>query len=345
MRAVTSSRLSLALPSLPDENIELLQQVQNCAGHADEPLTLLRKLLTRADKRAMPVTDRHGLIYYLLSGELQTSPPVAALRALADDLQPDNDSYWLCADPVHLHPDLDHLLLFSDESFSPTPAQAKLLIEELNLLFNEDGVEFIFGTHRHWYLRCQQNPDVSFTPLDKVTGRNVLHFLPVGTEQATWRRYLNEIQMQMTISNVNQQRAESAMPAVNSVWCWGGGKLPESGPGVFSRIYTQQSFTQGLARHMQVAVVAVPDSLEPAMFDSGEQLIEFPELAERDDPQAIMQFLNRLEHDYLSVLWNDIKQGRLDELAIYFAGQQFSFNRKTMRRWWRHTRQLSEVVS
>lgn len=345
MQAVTSSRLSLVLPSLPDDSIDILKHVQACAGHTAEPLGLLRKILTRADKKAVPVTGRHGLIFYLLSGDLQVSPPVAALRAIADNLQPDNDVYWLCADPVHLYPDLDHLLLFSDESFSPTPAQATQLVEELNQLFHEDGLEFIIGTHRHWYMRCQQAPDVSFAALDKVAGRNVLHFLPVGAEQATWRRYLNEIQMQMTVSNVNQQRAESAMPAVNSVWCWGGGKLPESTSSVISRVYTQQTFTRGLALHLQVDAASVPDSLEQAMFESTEQIIEFPELPERDDTQAIMQFLARLEHDYLPVLWNDIKQGKLDELVIYFAGQQFSFNRKAMRRWWRRPRQLSEVVT
>lgn len=344
MRAVTSSRLSLVLPFLPDENIELLQQVQDGAENTSESFSLLRKILARADKKAMPVTDRHGLIFYLLSGDLQTSPPVAALRALADGLQPADNTYWLCADPVHLHPDLDHLLLFSDESFSPTPAQARQLLEELNQLFNEDDIEFIFGTHRHWYLRCQKPPDVNFTALDKVTGKNVLHFLPVGTEQARWRRYLNEMQMQMTVSAVNQQRAESAMPAVNSVWCWGGGKLPETTSSVISRVYTQESFTRGLAMHMQVDVVE-QGSLDPAMFDSNEQLIEFPELTERDNPQEIMKFLIKLEHDYLPVLWNDIKQGKLDELVIYFAGWEYSFNRKTMRRWWRRARQLSEVVS
>ena len=147
MRAVTSSRLSLVLPSLPDDSIELLQHVQACADAAGEPLGLFRKILARADKMAMPVRNRHGLVFYLLSGELQTSPPVAALRALADDLQPADDAYWLCADPVHLHPDLDHLLLFSDESVSPTPAQAKQLLDELNQLFHEDGLEFILGTH------------------------------------------------------------------------------------------------------------------------------------------------------------------------------------------------------
>jgi hypothetical protein len=266
------------------------------------------------------------------------------LRALADDLQPGNDAYWLCADPVHLHPDLDHLLLFNGESFAPTPAQARQLVEELNQLFHEDGLEFIVGTHQQWYLRCQRAPDVSFTALDKVLGQNILPFMPTGQEQADWRRYLNEMQMQMTASDVNRQRAESGMAEVNSVWCWGGGRLPECSPTAFSRVYTQQSFTQGLARHLQMDVVAVPSSAGQCMVNDAEQLIEFAELPEHDDPQAFMQFLARLERDYLSTLWCDIKQGTLDELVIYFAGKRFCLNRKAMRRWWRRPRQLSQLV-
>ncbi|WP_126455502.1 hypothetical protein [Sulfuriflexus mobilis] len=349
MRIVTSSRLSLVLPSLPDENPEFLQYLQACAEQASEPLNLFHKLLARADKMAMPVTDRHSLVFYLLSGEVQTSPPVAALRALADGLQPADEAYWLCADPVHLHPDLDHLLLFSGESFSPTPAQARQLVEELNQLFREDALEFIVGTHEHWYLRCRQAPDVSFTPLDKVLARNILHFLPVGPEQATWRRYLNEMQMQMTASEVNRQRAESAMAEVNSVWCWGGGKLPkwspEYGSSAFSRVYTQQAFSRGLARYMRVEVGDVPGSAGECVLDDTEQLLEFAELAERDDPQAFMRFLSGFERDYLQVLCSDMKQGKLDELVIYFAGQRFCLNRKTMRRWWRRPRQLTELLA
>lgn len=345
MRAVTSSRLSLVLPSLPDDPLEFLRQVQASAEHGGESLDALRQLLSRADKSSLPVTDRQALIFFLLSGEVQHSPPVAALRALADELQPDLDEYWLCADPVHLYADLDHLLLFNGESYAPMPAQAGKLVAELNLLFHEDGLEFIVGTESHWYLRCQQAPDVSFTALDKVVGKNILHAMPVGAEQARWRRYLNEIQMQMTASEVNRQREESAMPAVNSVWCWGGGRLPECKPGVFSRAYSQLAFTRGLARHMQLGVVTVPDSAAQCILDGSEQLIEFDELPERDDPQALMKFLSCLQHDYLSPFCEAIKQGRLSELVIYFAGRKFIINRKTLRRWWRRRRVVTELIS
>lgn len=345
MRAVTSSRLSLVLPSLPDEPLEFLRHVQASAEHGGESFASLRRILSRADKSALPITDRQALIFFLLSGERQDSPPVAALRALADNVPADDTAYWLCADPVHLYPDLDHLLLFSGESYAPTPAQAAKLVAELNQLFHEDGFEFIVGTAGHWYLRCPQAPDVSFTALGKVTGKNVLHAMPVGTEQARWRRYLNEIQMQMTASEVNRQREESAMPTVNSVWCWGGGRLPECRPSIFSRVSSQQAFTRGLARHLQVDVVAVPDSATQCAWDVTEQLIEFDELPGPDDPQGFMQYLVRLQREYLSPLCTDIKQGRLDELVIYFSGQRFIINRKTLRRWWRRSRPLHDIVA
>lgn len=345
MRAVTSSRLSLVLPSLPDASPEFLKNIQTCAEHLNEPLVLFRKLLSRADKTAVPAADRHALIFNVLTGEVQASPPVAALRALADDLQPGSDDYWLCADPVHLHPDLDHLLLFSGDSFLPTPAQAEQLVEELNQLFHDDAVEFIVGSHRHWYMRCQQTPDARFTALNKVVGKNILPFMPTGSEQKIWRRYLNEIQMQMTASEVNQQRAESGMAEVNSVWCWGGGQLPECKPGTFNRVYTEQAFSEGLARHMQLDVSTVPDLVESGMFANGEQLLEFAELADPDDPQSVTQFLHGLERDYLPSLYSDLRKDNLTELVIYFAGQRYSITSKTMHRWWRRTRPLSGLIS
>ncbi len=345
MRAVTSSRLSLVLPSLPDVSSEFFKSVQTCAEQLNEPLVLFRKLLSRADKTAASIIDRHTLIFNILTGEVQTSPPVAALRALSDNLQPKPDDYWLCADPVHLHPDLDHLLLFSGESFLPTPRQAEQLVAELNQLFYEDAFEFIVGSHQHWYLRCQHAPDVSFNALSEVLGKNILPFMPNGEECKLWRRYLNEIQMQMTASEVNQQRAESGMAEVNSVWCWGAGQLPECKSGTHNRIYTEQAFSKGLARHMQLDVSIIPDSIEPGMFDNGEQLLEFSDITDSDDPQLVAQFLHGMEHDYLPSLYSDIKKGKLKELIIYFAGQRYFINSKTLRRWWHRTRPLSGLAS
>lgn len=341
MRAVTSNRLSLVLPSLPADSPGFLQQVQDYASHAGEPFNLLRKILARADTINPPTTDRHALIYFLLSGELQSSPPVAALRALADGLEPADEEYWLCADPVHLHADLDHLLLFSGESFAPTPGQAAELVKALNQLFHEDGFDFIVGTPEHWYLRCSTVPEVSFTALDKVQGRNILPFMPSGIAAADWRRYLNEMQMQMTACTVNQQRLESGMPAVNSIWCWGGGDLPACSKSAVNRIYTEQAFSRGLARHLQVDALPLPGSAEHILFDTPEQLIEFPELVEPDDPQAFVTFLARFEHDYLAPLSMAIKQGKLGELVIYFADQRFTVSRRTQRRCWRRLRSLA----
>jgi hypothetical protein len=215
----------------------------------------------------------------------------------------------------------------------------------LNQLFHEDGFEFIVGTPGRWYLRCRQAPDVSFTAIDKVLGRNILPFMPAGKDEALWRRYLNEIQMQMTASGVNQQRAESGMAEINSVWCWGGGQLPESGSSPFERVYTQQAFTRGLSRYMHVDAEAVPASAGQCLMHDAVQLVEFAEMPERDDLRGMVQFLASLQREYLSSLWSDIKLGKLDELVIYFAGQRFCLNRKTMRRWWRWPRQLDELVS
>jgi len=342
MRAVTTSRLSLVLPSLPDLSTDFLNAVQTYAEQHNDPLTLFRKLLSRADKSTISNADQHALIFNILTGETQ-APPVAALRALADDLQPKPDDYWLCADPVHLHPDLDHLLLFAGGALNPTPAQATRFIEELNELFSEDGFEFVIGSHQHWYMRCEQRPDAGFTSISEVMGKNILPFMPTGNDQKLWRRYLNEIQMQMTASEVNQQRTESNLAEVNSVWCWGGGTLPDLPVCTYHRVYTEQAFTKGLARHLHLDSSPILESIKSEMFYDGEQLLEFSELTDADDPQIVAAFLHRLGQDYLNTLYSDIKKGKLKELVIYFAGQRYVINNKTLRRWWRRTFPLTRL--
>ena len=334
------------MPSLPDASSDFLQNVKLCSEQLNQPLNTFRKFLSRADKTSISADNRQALIFDILTGETQSSPPIAALRAIEDGLQSNASDYWLCADPVHLHPDLDYLLLFAGDAFYPTPGQAKRFIKELNQLFAEDEIEFVMGSYQRWYMRCKHRPDAGFSHLENVLGKNILPFMPTGVEQKTWRRYLNEIQMQMTASDVNQQRDESGLAEINSVWCWGGGTLPdESLASSFTHVYSEEPFSKGLAKHLGVVASTVPDALVTEMTVDGEQLFEFPVADDMDDPFVVTQFLHKFEHDYLIELYSYMKKGALDELVIYFSGQVYTINNKTMRRWWRRTQPLSALIS
>ena len=46
-------------------------------------------------------------------------------------------------------------------------------------------------------------------------------------QKLPWYRLINEIQMFMHGHEINQKRLENGLLPINSLWCWGGGQLPE----------------------------------------------------------------------------------------------------------------------
>jgi hypothetical protein len=68
------------------------------------------------------------------------------------------------------------------------------------------------------------------TPLWRAIGGSMLVQLPTGADAPAWRARLNEAQMLLHAHPVNAAREENGLPAVASVWWWGGGSWPDFGP-------------------------------------------------------------------------------------------------------------------
>jgi hypothetical protein len=61
-------------------------------------------------------------------------------------------------------------------------------------------------------------------PLARVRGQHVDGFLPAGPGASRWAALMSEAQMLLFQSPVNQAREAAGRPAVNGLWCWGGGR-------------------------------------------------------------------------------------------------------------------------
>jgi hypothetical protein len=64
-------------------------------------------------------------------------------------------------------------------------------------------------------------------PMDALGG-DMLAFLPEGNEARRWRSLANEAQVILHNHPRNQARLSAGLPPVNSLWFWGGGRLPDS---------------------------------------------------------------------------------------------------------------------
>jgi hypothetical protein len=187
--------------------------------------------------KTCPIQVNNSVWKYLDSNETSGIAPIM----LAHDMPAATAGFWLRADPVLLRPSLDNLILFPSESLAITQAEADALVQSLNQLFAENGLTFYAPAPERWYVHCQSVPDVNFTELDKVLGRQIDGFLPTGTQALIWHRYLNEIQMLFYTHPVNEARACAQRQMIPSVWFWGAGSYPlPQQPTKHLRVYSDQ---------------------------------------------------------------------------------------------------------
>jgi hypothetical protein len=173
------------------------------------------------DRAAVEAGASHDLPSALLAAfGAEASAPFALA---ADDSGWDRTGWWLHADPVHLRPDRDLLRLFDAPHLGISRAEADALVAELNRHFAEDGLRFHVPVADRWYLSCAVPPAIRTVPLARVSGQHIDSFLPDGPDASRWAALMSEAQMLLFQSPVNQAREAAGRPAVNGLWCWGGG--------------------------------------------------------------------------------------------------------------------------
>lgn len=135
--------------------------------------------------------------------------PLAALRFPGETA--------ICADLCYLHADRDCLRLFQRD-LQVSDAEAAQLQASLQPLLDAFQGEWLTYSSKHWGLRLPALSDMQWTAIDKLEGQSIGEQLPVGSEQNSWRRLLNEIQMSLFEHPVNQQREAAGFLPVNAVW-------------------------------------------------------------------------------------------------------------------------------
>ena len=174
------------------------------------------------------------------------------------------DGYWLCADPVHLRFHHERIVLADASAFDLAEGEARELVDALNAEFADVG-ELHAATARRWYLRLNPAGDafaelrgLAAAPLSAVAGRRV----DLAGRGAAWSRWLNAVQMALHRHPLNARREEAGLPAVNSLWPWGGGGLTRSRSSPFSAVWSDHPLAAGLAHAAGAPHHPLPDGLD-----------------------------------------------------------------------------------
>ncbi|MBK8283374.1 MAG: phosphoglycerate mutase [Ahniella sp.] len=211
--------------------------------------------LARADR----LPDAPAGLRALVSDEFVCVPGAfseAALSRLADVGDAAHSS-WLRADPVHLAADHSALRLHAYGDMGLDRAQAEDLAAVLKPLFGDLGYELSVAAPERWYLRLASGSEVpEFSPPEQVLGDRFDAHMPGGSQGLRWQRLMTEAQMSLHAHGLNRVRASQGQVPINSLWFWGGGRLPNKVTTSITRISSDDSVLAGLGKYLGRAWMA-----------------------------------------------------------------------------------------
>lgn len=272
----------------------------------------------------------------------ESAIPAACLSYLGDRGHlPESDCLLL--EPVHLRTDTHGLLLFDNGRFPFTKQESTGLTAALQDYLNEYGWRVDASEFQRWYLLGEGLGMTGAAPFSQVLGNTVNQRMLRGEYRPDWQARVNEMQMLLHSSEVNLQRAREGLPAVNSVWAWGGGRLPIAANTDINGLYCDDALGRGLAHWAGIDCEGVSaDAGELLENLQGRQrvlvsLSDCYAAAVYGDFDGWSQAVNALEKRWFQPLLKKLQTGRIARLELLpLDGCRYSLTRWALwRRPWK----------
>ncbi len=136
-------------------------------------------------------------------------------------------------------------------------AEAQALAGTLHPVFAEAGMQLLVSTPDRWHVRLPPGlAPPKFDAPEQAMGEDLSQHLPAGAEGRPWRILLNEIQVLLHQHPLNAQRRARGLAPVNSLWLWGGGRLPDSMRSALDGVISDDLLLRALAARADVAQLA-----------------------------------------------------------------------------------------
>lgn len=287
----------------------------------------------------------------VFSVDKQFDWPVAPIMLQLDGKNIEfKDSYWLRADPVHLRIENNHLLLGDNHILNVSLKEAISFADSINELISLDGLTLLPLHSDRWYLRCNKTPELQTSLLSEVVGQNINSLLPYGNDSSAWNSLINGIQMLLYEHSLNQAREARGELAVNSVWIWGGGVMPQKVCAPYTKIWSNHIFVSALAEMGKIPCHTLPENAEELLRyldNSAEQLIFLNNLQKYacyKDAFHWRRELAEIEQNWFAPLLEAVKKKQITQLKLTAIGKHstknFMLTSNSLWKFWVVTRPL-----
>ncbi len=327
---ISSMNLHLFVPALFWSDTALPEIYQGL------PTPFLEKLLAKSKATKSSTTDINAWLCQAFNVEKQQDWPVAPIMQRMDSVQPHGESetnqgYWLRADPVHLRIEQNHIMLADSFMFQITPEEALQFSSAINQILIHDNVSILPLHPYHWYIHLSNAPELYTKTLNAATCNNINHLMPTGKDSTQWHKITNEIQMLLHGHPLNQNRETRDQLAINSVWFWGGGVMPQSVSTSYTTVWSNNHLAQALTRLCDAKHNARPDNAESWLQQahSGNHLIVLDDLLNSEkynDAYRWRENLKKLEQHWFVPLYAALKSNQINSIRISSINENLSHN-------------------
>jgi len=312
----------------------------------DLHLPALQALLARCTSRSCPAGGVEAALCEALGISRQQDWPLAPIT-LAADGGAAGDAYWLRADPVHLRVMRDRIVLADADALSLSGQEADALATAIGQHFGADLSPLPLHPQR-WYLRFPHAPRLATTPLSVAAGRDIDPLLPQGDDAPRFRAELNELQMLLHEHPVNQARETRGELPVNSLWLWGGGRLPVACATPVP-LYAENAEAQAVGAFCNARGQRLHAHLDARLFESeGIILLDALTLAgQTGDAYGWREALRELEQDWFVPLLGTLRKIDAQGLRLMdpVSGKALHLHPRDAWKFWRRPRSLISMLS
>ncbi|MFG6109901.1 phosphoglycerate mutase [Stenotrophomonas nematodicola] len=282
------------------------------------------KALGRAERSSVDGGERAQLQRHF---QLQPAQwPVAALTRQLD-VGDAGDAIWLRADPANVVPDMQGARMMGHgDTLRPDAEDVAQLLPALQPLFAGFGFILDAPVPSRWYLRLPPGTTLpDFHSPDDVLGDDLFPHLPDGDAGRRWRALLTEAQVVLHTHDWNQQRVADGKRAINSLWFWGGGALPQSVHTAHAQVRSREALLQALAKAAGLQA------------DNEQQVDALVDLRQ-------LRSLDQLGNDAIRPLLSALQRGELRRLVLDFEdGVRFEIDKGQRWRFWKKPLQLHDA--
>ena len=304
----------------------------------DRELPALREILRRGRPEVVEAAsvEERACDLFGLSRDTHGDWPMGALRYFGDDGAPERE-VWYCADPVHLRADRDRVVVIAGPGLGLDAADSDALVAAFNALYGREGLELVASTPDRWYLRTSALYRVATHPLSSVAGGSLEGFLPTGPDERAVRALLNEVQMLFHGQEINERRLERGVAAVNGLWLWGGGRLPDTLRSKWAVVASDEPVTRGLARLGGAAIHDIAETGKQPMREGGTLWVttRARRALEEGEPARWLSAVRAFETQCAAPALRALDRGELREVVVEdFMGRRWKAARRRFPRFW-----------